>query len=180
MTRTSSTSSIGELTDKLALAEINWEQAKQYLEDQQTKWDLITKCVKIGVWDWRMKTATQKEELIWDNNMHELFGTNPITWGGTYADFNKCLVEDDSLRVAALIQYCIEHHTLYEYSFKLKSRPGILIRGKGQCFYDKDNLPYRFIGICMEDNEIIFEKDKFIKDDKFNVESYVSALLAQS
>ena len=110
-----------------------------------------------------MPIPGQKDELIWDNNMHILFGTNPLTWTNNYKGFADCLVPDDAKIVSQILTYCIKNNVPYVYSFRLTSRPGVHIRGMGKCFYKPDGLPYRFLGVCIDDSARPCELLQFAK-----------------
>lgn len=120
------------------------EELSQLLDREQDRVTLALDACGAGIWDWDIAN----DRLHWGVGMHKLFGITHF--GGRYADFERCLLPSDVLIVRAAVQRAIETHAVYDCKFRLTSRPGVLLRGRGKCYY-KDGVPVRFIGVNVEE-----------------------------
>jgi PAS domain-containing protein len=136
---------MSRLDDLISLLE---ETEKKYKE-AQLRLDLAITATGIGIWDWNIHT----NDLSWDDNMLMLFGMTREQFTESYDSFNDCLIPEDALLAKQLLKECIETRKPYDFSYRLRSRPGVTIRGRGKCFYIEDK-PYRFIGVCLEGSTI--------------------------
>lgn len=98
-----------------------------------------------GIWDWDIDSG----KLYWDATTRRMFGVT--VFGGGYADFERCVEPADALQVEAHLQHAILTHTPFDLSFRLTSRPGVVVSGKGKCYYVRGKAA-RFIGINVEES----------------------------
>ena len=131
------------------------------LDALQDRLSLALAC-GVGIWDWNIKT----NQLVWDNNMCVLFGVSPYTFSGTLDGFVSCLIPSDASKAISLLEHVVATREPYDYTYRLATRPGVCIHGRGKCYYDTDGTPLRFVGVCIEDTkncpEYVPEKDPLV------------------
>lgn len=121
----------------------------------------------VGMWDWHFNPISPFDggEVVWDEQMHELFGTAPETWGGTFRAFEELLIPEDRSAVTNAVKESLDHNLPYDYSFTLMN--GRKIRGKGQVFYNEKDEPIRMLGVCIDNSHAVCTR----KDSKHRVEN---------
>lgn len=119
-------------------------ELSEQLDLEQDRIMLALEACGAGIWDWDMIN----DQLHWGVGMKKLFGV--AHFGGRYADFERCLEPLDSDLVRANLKYSIENRTVFDCSFRLTSRPGVVIRGRGKCYY-VSGAPVRFVGVNVEE-----------------------------
>lgn len=120
------------------------EELSTKLDEAQDRVAMALEACGAGVWDWDLVSG----RLFWDAATMRLFGV--AVFGGTYADFERCLQQDDAVRVRQQLDNAIENRTLFNYAFQLVTRPGVILRGRGKCYY-RNGTPTRFVGVNVEE-----------------------------
>lgn len=124
------------------------EELSRLLDQEQDRVTLALDACGAGTWDWDMAT----DQLHWGAGMLRLFGLTHF--GGRYEDFERCLEPMDAGLVRRAVDYAVEHHSIFDCKFRLTSRVGVIIRGRGKCYY-KDGAPYRMVGVNVEELPIL-------------------------
>lgn len=120
------------------------ESLSRRLDEALDRQSLALEACGAGVWDWDVKSG----RLYWDAATRDLFGV--AVFGGTYADFERCVEPHDAEQVAAHLKQAIRDHTLFDFTFRLTSRPGVILRGRGKCYYE-NGVATRFVGVNVEE-----------------------------
>lgn len=120
------------------------DELSQQLDLEQDRIMLALEACGAGIWDWDMVA----DNMHWGVGMKRLFGI--AHFGGSYADFERCLLPADALHVREQLHYSVGSRTLFDCSFRLTSRPGAVIRSRGKCYYTSGS-PTRFIGVSVEE-----------------------------
>jgi PAS domain-containing protein len=122
------------------------EILSQQLDNMMDKLTLAIDAAGIGVWDWNMETGY----LDWDQRMCRMFGVSEDVFERTQAHFYQCLLQEDAAKSKKLLDKAIENRATYDYSFRLTTRPNVVIRSRGKCYY-RLGKPVRFVGVCVEE-----------------------------
>ena len=122
------------------------EILSKQLDDMMDKMSLAIDATGIGVWDWNLEAGT----LDWDQRMCRLFGVSEDVFNRTAEHFYQCLEPVDAEKSKRLLDRAIATRTVYDFSYRLRSRPGVVIRGRGKCYY-RLGKPVRFVGVCVEE-----------------------------
>ncbi len=117
----------------------------------QSRLDLAFDVANLGLWDWDFKT----NQIIWLGKHEQLFGMKPGSFKGTYNAFRAKVHPDDILELEDRVQKSIDQNTEVEIEYRIIWDDGSehWMKGKGRCFYDKNNQPIRMIGSVMDINE---------------------------
>ena len=121
------------------------EELASKLEILQDRLSLAIEASGLGIWDWDINTG----RLVWDLNMHRIFGTNPVTWKGGYDGFIECLVPEDRVGLSEAVHQSMVDRVPYRYEFRLTNVPSRVVFGGGKFYYSSMGLPTRAIGVCL-------------------------------
>lgn len=69
----------------------------------------------MGTWDWDVK----EDSLLWDEQMHALFGLAPGSFGGRSDDFLQLLIEEDRAKLKADISAALAAGSAYDGELRL-------------------------------------------------------------
>ena len=122
------------------------ETISAQLDALQDRLSLALGC-GIGIWDWNIQT----NELVWDTTMFKIFGVSPYTFTSDLSGFISCLIPADATKAMQLLNHAIATREPYDFTYRLVTRPGVCIRGRGKCYYHNNDTPLRFVGVCIED-----------------------------
>lgn len=120
------------------------DELSRLLDQEQDRVTLALDACGAGTWDWDMING----QLYWGAGMLRLYGITHF--GNRYEDFERCLEPADVVTVRRAVDYAVEHHSVFDCKFRLTSRPGVIIRGRGKCYY-RDGKPYRMVGVNVEE-----------------------------
>lgn len=124
------------------------DELSRLLDQEQDRTALALEACGAGTWDWDVES----DDLHWGTGMMRLYGISHF--GGRYEDFERCLEPADVAPVRAAVAHAIQHHSTFDCRFRLISRRGVVIRGRGKCYY-KDGLPVRMVGVNVEETPVI-------------------------
>jgi PAS domain S-box-containing protein len=103
---------------------------------------------EIGVWEWDIATG----EVRWSENLEQIHGIAPGTFGKTFEAYRALIHPDDRERVMGAIRGCIEGRVDYEIEFRYAGdAPGVRwMLGKGKVLVGDGGQPFRLVGVCMD------------------------------
>jgi len=61
------------------------------LQETTQRLTLATEAAQLGIWEWDIAS----DRTLWDQRMHEIYGTTPETYSGLHADWIKTIHPDD-------------------------------------------------------------------------------------
>lgn len=107
--------------------------------------DLATRAGKMGIWDWDI----QKNELIWDDGMHALYGIRPEDFVGAYEAWLAGVHPEDRDDSNRESEKARKGEKEYDTEFRIRWPDGTvrLIKGIGKVVRDADGKPVRMIGV---------------------------------
>jgi len=122
------------------------------LPHEQVRLELALGCARMGAWDADLESGA----VIWDRQMHLLFGLAPDAFGGRLSDFLERVHAEDRERVeremAAAREACAE----WDGEFRtIWPEDGTLhyLRARARVFCDPEGKPLHFIGVSWDVTE---------------------------
>lgn len=123
------------------------------------RYEIVSLATNDVIWDWDLQT----DRVIWNSNLHELFGYNLVN---TDVSWWKTMIHPDDYEQAVFsLDEVIKTHTTQwsvEYRFRNAGGEYRYVNDRGYVIYDEEGKPFRVIG-AMQD---IDEKKKFIEELK--------------
>jgi PAS domain S-box-containing protein len=125
------------------------EQRKQIeiaLSESKQQLDLALESAGIGLWQY----YPARDELIWDEFMHQLFDVNLEDFKGDFSCWQNCLLPEDLIATSEIFACCIERQEpLYNASFRIRTKEGGLryIQARAKIEYDQEGIPTRLLGL---------------------------------
>ena len=100
----------------------------------------------IGVWDFDLVNGG----LIWDDQMHKIYGTSPDSVAGLYQDWSSCLSAKDVQFAERAVQRAIDDIEPYNIEFRItRQNDGVerWIHGRAVVQRDEEGKAIRMVGI---------------------------------
>ncbi|QZN86965.1 SpoIIE family protein phosphatase [Cellulomonas sp. C5510] len=121
--------------------------AVDYAADR-VRWRLAVTAGGVGSFDWDLRTGT----LLWDDQLHALFGLEPGTFGGTIEAFSACLHPDDRPRVQAALQEAVDGVTRYAAEYRAVHPDGTVrwVKAQGLTLPGPDGTAERVLGAAYD------------------------------
>jgi PAS domain S-box-containing protein len=118
---------------------------KKELQAQKERLTLATSASKMGVFDWNIKLDT----LLWDDLMYETFGVNKKDYPNAFEVWSNSLHPNDVEKSQSEIDMALQGLKTFNSEFRiiLPDQSIRYIQGLGKVLRDKDNEPYRMIGL---------------------------------
>ena len=138
--------------EKYRLLAAELEQHVQERTDEiqkvQRRLEVATRAAELGIWDWNVIT----NQLIFDEQMHAIYGTNPATFDQTIEGFIKIVHPDDASNLMSLAQAVLhgEHHYYVQYRILREDKSVRHIKTYGTVLLGKNNMPEHVIGVVMD------------------------------
>jgi len=106
---------------------------------------LATRAAGLGIWDWDI----QKNELVWNDRMYELYGVDKKNFNGAYEAWLAGIHPDDRKASDRLSEMARKGEGDYETEFRVLWPNGSVrvLKAYGQVIWDSRNKPVRMIGI---------------------------------
>jgi len=102
---------------------------------------------------WELNLLTQ--EMIWSQEVFDIFGRNPQSGTPTYAEMLECIHPDDRHHQALVVQQAIAQELCYELEYRCY-RPDQSLRyllSRGEVILDADGQPSQLISIILDITE---------------------------
>lgn len=106
---------------------------------------LATEAARIGVWDFDF----QRDELVWDGLMHELYGTEPTAFGGRFQDWRSSLHPEDLEATESDFLRAVEEKRPFDSDFRIVTPGGRIkyLKGRAHIHYHRDGTVARAVGV---------------------------------
>jgi len=126
-------------------------RAEEASREMAERLSLTLKAVRMGTWQWNIP----EEEIVWDEQMHVLFGLESGTFRGDPTAFGECLHPDDRERAAEEFARTLTEDREYDTQYRVVRPDGMArtIRSRGQVNRDAEGRPRRMIGVCWDATE---------------------------
>ncbi|MBI3151235.1 MAG: PAS domain S-box protein, partial [Chloroflexi bacterium] len=114
----------------------------------QRRLEVATKAAELGIWDWNVNT----NQLLFDEQMHVIYGTSAKTFNGTIEGFMKIVHPEDAGSLMSLAQSVLNGETHYHTQYRIihSDRSIRHIKAYGTVLYDRQDLPEHIIGVVMD------------------------------
>ena len=122
-------------------------------ESDRLAWRLAVDAAGVGAFVWDLVTG----DLRWDERLHELFGLDEESFGGTIEAFNRCVHPDDVGRVSDALQRAIATCGDYDSEYRVVLPDGTVrwIEARGHAFADHpDGPPVRLVGAAYDTTQV--------------------------
>jgi PAS domain S-box-containing protein len=132
------------------------EQARDELEDRvrtrteelrqmNERFSLATRAARLGVWDWDL----QKNELVWNDGMYELYGVKKEDFAGAYEAWLQGVHPDDRAFSDEISRQARRGERPYDTEFRVVWPDNSIhyLKAYGQFVRDGDGKPLRMTGI---------------------------------
>ena len=106
---------------------------------------LASSAAGLGVWDWDIR----KNELVWDDQMYALHGTQKEDFAGAYEAWLQMVHPEDRARCDAVSERARRGEGGYDTEFRVVWADGSIhhLRACGQVIRDEDGTPLRMTGV---------------------------------
>jgi PAS domain S-box-containing protein len=121
------------------------KRAEEELRSLTERLRLATAAAKAGVWDWNLQT----NEMIWDDRMHELYGTTTDQFIGGVEAWKRGLHPEDAHRAIEECESAIRGEKDFDTGFRVLHPDGkiVYIKANGFVVRDENSTPLRMTGL---------------------------------
>ncbi|SDS54678.1 PAS domain S-box-containing protein [Opitutus sp. GAS368] len=127
---------------------------------------LATRAAGIGIWDWEVPTNV----LIWDDEMHRLFGSKRENFNGAYEAWVRALHPADQERAQAEVQDALRSRKPFHTEFRIIRADGAVrtIKALAEVFVGPDGRPQRMVGVNYDITEQKELEEKFLRAQRLD------------
>jgi len=120
-------------------------KAEETTRNINDRLELATRSAGIGIWDFDI----QKNELIWDDRMFELYGVSKKEFSGTYEAWIAGLHPEDRERADNEVKTARNGDGLFDTEFRVVRPDGTIrrIKASAKVVKSEDGTPIRMIGV---------------------------------
>ncbi|MBN1888867.1 MAG: PAS domain S-box protein [Thermoflexales bacterium] len=121
------------------------KQAEERIAQLIERLNLATRAASLGIWDWDV----QKNELLWDERMYELYGIKRESFGGAYQAWLAGVHPDDRDISNEAVQRALRGEGDYDIEFRVVWPDGTVrvLKAHGLVVHDSEGKPLRMTGI---------------------------------
>lgn len=122
--------------------------------NMEEAWELITKGINAGAWDWDIKSGTN----WWSSHYYSLLGYDNLELEANYHNFFNVLVHpDDKERAEIATEAHLKEGKPFIVELRLKTKSGNYrwFETSGSCKRDDNGVPVRMAGIVVDRHEQI-------------------------
>ncbi len=118
------------------------------IKSVQRRLEVAAKAAELGIWDWNIVSNL----LIFDEQMHTIYGTSPKKFKGTIEDFFQIVHPEDAANLMSLAQAVLNGDAHYHVQYRIirEDKSVRHIKAYGTVLNDKNNLPEHVIGVVMD------------------------------
>ncbi len=133
---------------ELAIDITKYKKVQKNLKEQEERYRLAQKAAEIGSWEYNINTG----EVTWSEQIESIFGLNKGQFKGTYKDFMNHVHPDDRTLIQREVDRCIKKGKDYDIEHRIIWPDGSVhwLREMGDIFKDKNNKPYRMLGVVQD------------------------------
>lgn len=115
------------------------------LETLSLRFKLAAKVASLGVWEWDLNT----NELIWDDNMHQLYELESTKTIHAYQQWKKLLSSDELDQMEKQIQRALETGNQLHSQFTVKTAKGTIkhLQVMADFIKDETGQPIKMVGV---------------------------------
>ena len=123
-------------------------QAELALQESEQRLSLALKSSQAGTWDWNIATG----RIIWDDEIHAVFGVPRGMFTGTYEALAQFLVPEDRARVARELLLAVEQGAEFDTEYRTVWPDGSLhwVAARGRVYRSAAGKPQSMVGVCWD------------------------------
>lgn len=127
------------------------KRSEETSRDKEERIRFNLEAANVGTWDWNISTGT----VQWSENMEQVHGQQPGSFGGTIDAFVQGIHPVDRSRVLKTIDQTIKAGGVYDIEYRQMTARGEVkwMEGKGRVTRDGSGQPVRMMGVCMDVTE---------------------------
>ncbi len=128
------------------------KRVEENLRRMNERYALSTHAAGLGVWDWDL----EKDELVWDDRMYELYGVKREDFAGAYEAWLKGIHPDDRAASDEISLQARRGEREYDTEFRVLWPDGSVhcLKAYGQFVRDAQGEPIRMTGVNYDITEI--------------------------
>ncbi|MFY0600090.1 MAG: PAS domain S-box protein [Cyclobacteriaceae bacterium] len=144
--------------------ELALREKSNNLESHQRKINLAQVAAGVGIWDWNIID----NELIWDEQMHALYGTSRNDFSNDFEAWQNGLHPDDKAKGRVEIQNALDNKKKFDTLFRVIRPNGEIrqIRAIAEVIRDAEGNPCEMIGVNWDVTEEVLRNEKLIKNEE--------------
>lgn len=121
------------------------KSAEENLNRINERFSLATHAARMGVWDWDI----QKDELVWDDRMYELYATKRSDFAGAYEAWLNGIHPDDREQCDRVSGEAVRGEREYDTEFRIMWHNGTVrvLKADATVIRDAAGNPLRMIGV---------------------------------
>lgn len=121
------------------------KRVEESLRLMNERYELSTRAARMGVWDWNL----QKNELVWDERMYELYGVKREDFASAYEAWLQGIHPDDRVASDEISQQAQRGEREYDTEFRVVWPDGSIhyLKAYGQFVRDAEGEPLRMTGV---------------------------------
>jgi PAS domain S-box-containing protein len=141
-----------------------WDESrltKDALAESQERLMLALSSSKMGTFEWDIVN----DKRIWDDGVHRLLMTNPLTFTGTAEEFYRVIHTDDRDAVKNALAKAVNTDGTYDTEYRAVWPDGTIrhIAARGKIHRNSAGQPYHMTGICWDISERKLVEEKLQK-----------------
>ncbi|MDO8991072.1 MAG: PAS domain S-box protein [Sideroxyarcus sp.] len=127
------------------------KQMEESLKHLNERFSLASRAASLGVWDWNL----QKNELVWNDGMYELYGVKREDFAGAYEAWLQGIHPDDRALSDEVSKQAQRGEREYDTEFRVVWPDGSIhhLKAYGQFVRDAEGNPLRMTGINFDITE---------------------------
>jgi diguanylate cyclase (GGDEF)-like protein/PAS domain S-box-containing protein len=128
---------------------------------REERYNFAVNLTGIGVWD-LILTGPNMNQLVWNDNMFQIFNVDPDDFKATYEDFERCVHPDDREKVNQNIKQCFKTKKVFKTQFRIVTHPGEIryVSAQAKVSFNAEGRPVRLTGINQDMTSREIEKIK--------------------
>ncbi|MFZ2163281.1 MAG: PAS domain S-box protein [Sideroxyarcus sp.] len=121
------------------------KQAEESLKRMNERFSLASRAASLGVWDWNL----QKNELVWNDGMYELYGVKREDFAGAYEAWLQGIHPDDRAASDEISKQAQRGEREYDTEFRVVWPDGSIhyLKAYGRFVRDAEGKPLRMTGV---------------------------------
>jgi PAS domain S-box-containing protein len=131
--------------------EIQLKESETQLRASENRMQLAVKSAGLAIWDWDV----EKDHLIWDDSMYQLYGLSKNEFSGAYEAWASCLLPEDAEPVKNDVRAALRGEREFTSEFRIRWKDGSirLIRAAAKTMRNANGRATRMVGINWDETE---------------------------
>jgi len=130
---------------------VNHKRTRRELRESRSDLDRTQDAANVGVWSWQIAL----DQVTFSTQCFRIFGMDPETFGGSFAECMQAIHPDDLSQVEAITERALTEKRSFPTEFRILRSSGEarLVRANADVFLDRDGEVERMVGIVQDITE---------------------------